>query len=57
MPLGLLHQYMPTQYIKVRDGVLKRQAEELVKDKVVEAIEDYNYATKYNYMISGVFVG
>ena len=57
VPLGLLHQYMPTQYIKVRDGVLKRQAEELVKDKVVEAIEDYNYATKYNYMISGVFVG
>lgn len=56
IPLGLLHQYMPMQYIKVRDNVLSCKARELVKDKIVECIEDYNYATKYNYMISSVFV-
>lgn len=56
IPLGLLHQYMPLQYIKVRDGRLELTARELVKDKVVERIEDYNYATKYNYMISSIFV-
>lgn len=56
IPLGLLHQYLPTQYIKVRDGSLSPQARELAKDKVIDRIEDYNYATKYNYMISGVFI-
>lgn len=56
IPLGLLHQYMPTQYIKVRDGRLSVKARELAKDKVVECIEDYNYATKYNYMISSIFI-
>lgn len=56
IPLGLLHQFMPQQYIKVRDGILTMKAIELVKDQVVERIEDYNYATKYNYMISGIFV-
>ena len=57
IPLGMLHQYLPYQYIKVRDGQLSTKAWELVKDKVVERLEDYNYATKYNYMISDVFVG
>ena len=57
IPLGLLHQFMPTQYIKVRDGRLPLKAYELAKDKVTEAVEEYNYATKYNYMISSVFVG
>ena len=57
IPLGLLHQYMPQQYIKVRDGRLSKKAWDLAKDNVVERIEDYNYATKYNYMISGIFVG
>lgn len=56
IPFGLLHQYLPTQYIKVRDGSLPLIARELAKDKVIERIEDYNYATKYNYMISGVFI-
>lgn len=56
VPLGLLHQYLPTQYIKVRDGSLPLKARELAKDKIIERIEDYNYATKYNYMISGVFI-
>ncbi len=56
IPMSMLKQYMPMQYIKVRDGVLPLKARELVKDNVVTLVEDYNYAVKYNYMISGVFI-
>ncbi|MCI8455438.1 MAG: class II D-tagatose-bisphosphate aldolase, non-catalytic subunit [Lachnospiraceae bacterium] len=56
IPLNMLRQYMPLQYIKVRDGKLPCRARELAKDSVVTMVEDYNYAVKYNYMISGVFV-
>lgn len=56
IPLSMLKQYMPIQYIKVRDGNLNFKARDLVKDSVVNLVEDYNYAVKFNYMISGVFV-
>ena len=55
IPMGMIKQYMPEQFIKVREGRLKVEAKELVKDKIVNMVEDYNYAVKYNYMISGVF--
>ena len=44
VPMGMLHQYMPRQYYKVRDGKLGIKAEELVKDFVAVFIVDYNYA-------------
>lgn len=56
IPMGMLHQYMPLQYIKVRDGKLKMEPKELVKDSVVSLVEDYNYAVKYNYVTGGIFV-
>lgn len=52
IPLPLLHQYMPLQYNKVRDGKLKNNAHDLVKDAVVCVVEDYNYAVKTNYMVN-----
>ena len=55
IPLGMLRQYMPLQYIKVRDGILSTDPKELVEDCVVHLIEDYNYATKLNYMIGDAF--
>lgn len=55
IPMSMLRQYMPNQYIRVRDGSLSMKARELVKDSVVTLVEDYNYAVKYNYMISGIF--
>lgn len=55
IPLGMLHQYMPRQYARVRDGRLPMKARELVKDCIVELVEDYNYAVKTNYMINGIF--
>lgn len=54
IPLPLLHQYMPLQYNKVRDGKLKNNAHELVKDAVVCVVEDYNYAVKTNYMVNSM---
>jgi len=52
IPLSMLRQYMPQQYIKVRDGVLSMDPKELAMDCVVHLVEDYNYATKLNYLIS-----
>jgi D-tagatose-1,6-bisphosphate aldolase subunit GatZ/KbaZ len=57
IPLGLLYQYMPLQYVKVRDGKLEKEAKRLIMDSVAEVIDSYNFATKYNYMIGEVFVG
>ena len=56
IPMGLLMQYMPFQYIKVRDGKLSKDPRELVKDSVVTIVEDYNFAVKRNYMIGSVFI-
>ena len=28
---------------------------EWMRDNVINLVEDYNYAVKYNYMISGIF--
>lgn len=55
IPLSMLRQYMPQQYIKVRDGLLSMDPKELAEDCVVHLVEDYNYATKLNYMISDAF--
>jgi D-tagatose-1,6-bisphosphate aldolase subunit GatZ/KbaZ len=55
IPLPLLHQYMPMQYAKVRDGKLRNEARELVKDAVVCVVEDYNFAVKTNYMVHAMF--
>lgn len=55
IPMSMLKQYMPMQYPKVRDGKLRMDARELARDNVINLVEDYNYAVKYNYMISGIF--
>ncbi len=56
IPMGMLHQYMPYQYIKVRDGKLQKKAAMLAKDQVVQMIEDYNYAVKHHYMTGNAFL-
>lgn len=56
IPMGMLMQYMPFQYIRVRDGKVSKDPRELVKDSVVTIVEDYNYAVKRNYMIGSVFI-
>ena len=54
IPNYILHQYMPLQYVHVRDGKIKCKAKELVKDAVRIIVEDYNYAVKMNYMMETV---
>ena len=51
IPAGLLSQFMPRQYQRVRDGRLSLKASALVKDCVVECAEGYNYAVKPEYTI------
>ena len=46
VPAGLLRQFMPVQYKKIRDNKLKIKADALVKDFVASAADDYNYAVK-----------
>ncbi|MEG2119238.1 MAG: class II D-tagatose-bisphosphate aldolase, non-catalytic subunit [Pseudoflavonifractor sp.] len=45
IPLSMLHQYMPLQYYKVRDGQLSADPRALVKDCVVTFADDYFSAT------------
>ncbi|MFC2821811.1 MAG: class II D-tagatose-bisphosphate aldolase non-catalytic subunit, partial [Spirochaetales bacterium] len=52
IPIGMLHQFMPYQYFKVRDGRLAKNPRSLVKDCVVAIIEDYNHASKFGYEIA-----
>ncbi|MEF9840275.1 MAG: class II D-tagatose-bisphosphate aldolase, non-catalytic subunit [Lachnospiraceae bacterium] len=56
IPLSMLHQFLPLQYITVRDGKLPCNARALAKDCVVTLVDDYNYAVKTNYMIGSIFV-
>lgn len=52
IPQGLLRQFMPNEFIKVREGMMRCEARELVKSHVIEVVEEYNYATKCNYYIN-----
>lgn len=56
IPMSMLRQYMPYQYAKVRQGTLSMDPKDLVEDNVIRLIEDYNYATKENYMIADIFI-
>lgn len=46
IPYSLLSEYMPIQYRKVRSGELANEPESLLKDRVVNCIDDYLYATE-----------
>ena len=46
IPLTLLSQYMPVQYAKVRSGTLANDPLSLAKDRVINCIDEYLYATK-----------
>lgn len=49
IPLTLINQFMPIQYNKIRSGLLKKDPENLLKDRIINCIDDYIYATKTNY--------
>lgn len=45
IPLTIIKQYMPVQYTKIREGQLENTPEALIKDHVVNCIDEYLYAT------------
>ena len=45
IPLYLLSQYMPIQYTKVREGKLAKTPEALIKDRIVNTIDEYLFAS------------
>ena len=45
IPLTLISEFMPMQYIKIRKGELSNNPESILKDRVVDCIDDYLYAT------------
>ncbi|WP_207302150.1 class II D-tagatose-bisphosphate aldolase non-catalytic subunit, partial [Klebsiella quasipneumoniae] len=44
LPLPLLSQYMPLQYIKVREGDLKAEPRELILDHIQDILQQYHAA-------------
>ncbi|HHV98623.1 MAG TPA: class II D-tagatose-bisphosphate aldolase, non-catalytic subunit [Clostridiaceae bacterium] len=44
IPLTLISAFMPLQYRKIRNGLLKNDPEALLKDRIVDCIDDYIYA-------------
>ena len=49
IPLGMLKQYMPYQYIEVRDGIIQLNPRDLIKSAVNRIVDDYNYAVRKTY--------
>lgn len=45
VPLGLLSQFMPLQYTKVRNGELANNPQDLVMDRVAYSIDEYLFGT------------
>ncbi|MDE7219777.1 MAG: class II D-tagatose-bisphosphate aldolase, non-catalytic subunit [Oscillospiraceae bacterium] len=45
IPMALLSQYMPVQYVRVQSGELPLRAADLLIDRAGDCIDDYLYAT------------
>ena len=45
VPMGLVSQFLPIQYTKVRNGELANDPKELVMDRVCNCIDEYLYGT------------
>lgn len=45
IPISVIDQYMPIQYKHLREGKINMKAEELLKDRVKDYLDDYIYAT------------
>lgn len=45
IPLSVLSQFMPIEYTKVRQGLLENDPEELIKDRILNTIEEYTFAS------------
>lgn len=48
VPYGLLSQFMPIAYTKVREGTLTNDPISIIKDRVGYTVDEYLYATRQN---------
>ncbi|MDY6063202.1 MAG: class II D-tagatose-bisphosphate aldolase, non-catalytic subunit [Erysipelotrichaceae bacterium] len=48
VPLNLLSQFMPIQYTKVREGLIKNTPLSLVKDRIKNTIDEYLFGSHQN---------
>jgi D-tagatose-1,6-bisphosphate aldolase subunit GatZ/KbaZ len=44
IPLSLISQFLPEQYKKIRNGVLKKDPEVFIRDKIRDVLKIYAYA-------------
>ena len=56
IPMGLLRQYMPLQYLAVMARRLRVEPRALVEYAVRIVCDDYNYATRPNFLAASVLV-
>lgn len=47
IPLSLISEFMPLQYNKIRNGQLENKPEALLKDRILNCIDDYVYAVSH----------
>ena len=44
LPLGMIQQYCPNTYLKIRSKQIEKNAKNIVKSNIQEVINDYYYA-------------
>ena len=45
VPLNLLSQFLPRQYTRVREGVIDNKPECIIKDHIIDTVNEYLYAS------------
>ena len=49
-PMGVLHQFLPIQYKKIRNGELPMDMEAIIDDHIIDVVSSYEYATDFKYI-------
>ncbi|CUH95002.1 D-tagatose-1,6-bisphosphate aldolase subunit GatZ [Propionispora sp. 2/2-37] len=57
IPVTLISQFMPVQCSKIRRGVLQNEPESLLKDRIINCLDDYVYAIKRQDKLDGNIEG
>ncbi len=52
IPLNLMSQFMPVQYVKVRENILENNAKSLIIDRIMNTIDEYCYATNQHELLN-----
>ena len=45
VPLNLLSQFLPRQYTKVRENIINNDPDSIIKDHIIDTVNEYLYAT------------